>query len=54
MDSHEKETKETLKSMGFEESIINQAYTSSTVKTVEGVINKIEEIQSNPKQSTEQ
>ena len=51
MDANEKEVKETLQSMGFEEAMINQAYASSTIKTVEGVINRIEEIQANPEKS---
>ena len=48
MDNNEKKVKETLKSMGFEESLINQAYISSEIKTVEGVLNRIEHLQENP------
>lgn len=48
MDNNESQVKETLKSMGFEEQEVNQAYAKSDVKTVEGVINKIEQIRENP------
>jgi Holliday junction resolvase RusA-like endonuclease len=50
MNNNEQHVKETLKSMGFDDNQINQAYAASDVKTVEGVIIKIEEIQNNPAQ----
>lgn len=50
MDSNETQVKETLKSMGFDENQINEAYTTADIKTVEGVINRIEQIQKNPTQ----
>ena len=46
MDSQETQVTEALKSMGFEEALIKTAYASAPIKTAEGVINRIEEMQS--------
>lgn len=48
MNSQETEVLNTLRDMGFDEEKSKKAYALSQVKTVEGVINQIENMDSTP------
>jgi hypothetical protein len=54
MNSQETEVLNTLRDMGFDEEKSKQAYALSQIKTVEGVINQIESMDSTPAPTTQE